>query len=232
MFSKNKTFKITLDGPAGTGKSTIAKTLANKFNDFMYINTGSMYRTISYYLLKNNLDYNNIKEVKKHLKNIKIDLDNDLVYLISNNTKQEVSNLIRTKEIEAITSIISTYGCVREKLIKEQRKIAKQKNVIMDGRDIGSVVLKDAQLKVYLDASSHERAIRRYNQLIEQDSSKTYDLNEIEQFIVQRDLADKSRKLSPLIVPKNAIKIDTTNKTVDEIINYLEQLYIQRRNLK
>lgn len=208
-------FNITLDGPAGSGKSTIAKLFTKINKNFIHINTGSMYRAIAYFLFINNININDINSIEDNIKKINIHLDNDNVYLNNEN----ISKYIRTNNIDYITSIISTYPCVRNKLILIQQEIASKNNVIMDGRDIGSVVLPNAQLKIYLDASVDVRAKRRFKE------NPSVNLSVIKQEIIKRDNLDKTRVLSPLIVPNNGIIIDTSNLTIDEVVNKIDSLY-------
>ena len=221
---ENKYFSITIDGPAGSGKSTLANLFAQKFDGFTYVNTGSMFRAIAYYLKQNNIDYNNEIDVENNLNKINIELENDNVYLIQNNNKEDISNYIREPEISKISSQIAQYNCVREKLLNIQREIANKQNVIMDGRDIGTKVLPNANIKIFLVADISQRAIRRQKQLLEQ--SIHVDLESIENEIKQRDENDANRKNAPLIKPSDAFVIDTTNITIEDTLNQIINLFI------
>lgn len=221
---ENKYFTITIDGPAGSGKSTLANLFAQKFDGFTYVNTGSMFRAIAYYLLKNQIDYKDEKLVNKILDQINIELENDNVYLIENKQKQNISNFIREPEISKISSLIAQYDCVRKKLLNLQREIASKQNVIMDGRDIGTKVLPNANIKIFLIADITQRAIRRQKQLLEQNIN--VDLKSIEQEIKLRDENDANRKNAPLIKPKDAFVIDTTNITIEDTLNEIIRLFV------
>ncbi|MDE5599541.1 MAG: (d)CMP kinase [Ureaplasma sp.] len=221
---ENKYFSITIDGPAGSGKSTLANLFAQKFDGFTYVNTGSMFRAIAYYLKQNNINYNNELEIEKNLNKINIELENDNVYLIQNNNKEDISNYIREPEISKISSQIAQYNCVREKLLNLQREIANKQNVIMDGRDIGTKVLPNANIKIFLVADIAQRAIRRQKQLLEQNI--IVDLESIENEIKQRDENDANRKNAPLIKPSDAFVIDTTNITIEDTLNQIINLFV------
>ncbi|MDE6289875.1 MAG: (d)CMP kinase [Ureaplasma sp.] len=221
---ENKYFSITIDGPAGSGKSTLANLFAQKFDGFTYVNTGSMFRAIAYYLKQNNIDYNNEIDVENNLNKINIELENDNVYLIQNNNKEDISNYIREPEISKISSQIAQYSCVREKLLNIQREIANKQNVIMDGRDIGTKVLPNANIKIFLVADISQRAIRRQKQLLEQNIH--VDLESIENEIKQRDENDANRKNAPLIKPNDAFVIDTTNITIEDTLNQIINLFV------
>lgn len=222
---KKKNIQIAIDGPAGTGKSSIAKLIAKKFGNFAYINTGSMYRALAYYILDNKINYLDENELFDKLKKLKIDLKDELVFIDDGISKKEISNFIRTKEIEQITSKISIYPKIRNQMVELQRKMSQEKNVILDGRDIGSVVLPNAQLKIYLDASVDIRAQRRYKQIINESNENNIDISKIKKLIQERDYWDQNREYSPLVIPTDAIYIDTSNKTIDEIVDYINCLY-------
>lgn len=207
---------IAIDGPAGSGKSTIAKIIANKFN-LTYLDTGAMYRMITLYMLQNNIDIKNKNEVIKNLNLIKIEFKDNNFLLNS----QNVNKLIRTKEVNENVSIISAIKEVREKLVSLQREIAINKNSILDGRDIGTKVFPDADLKFFLVADAKERAKRRYKEEIE----KGIDANfaEVLKIIEDRDYIDSHRTESPLKKANDAIEIDTTNMTIDEVVNEISK---------
>ena len=213
---------IAIDGPAGAGKSTIAKGIAKKLN-FIYIDTGAMYRSVGYYCLNNNIDIFNEKIVNKVLDDIKIDLkfiDNiQRIYL----NDKDVTDLIRTEKAGNAASMVSVYKKVRERLVLRQQEIALENNVVMDGRDIGTVVLPNATLKIFLTASSIERAKRRVNELKEKGIIK--DVLEIQKEIEERDYRDSNREISPLKQADDAILVDTSNMKIDEEIDYIIKLY-------
>lgn len=219
-------FSIAIDGPAGSGKSTVAKIIAKKLS-FIYVDTGAMYRTIALYFLQNNIDLNNELLVNDNLYkiDIKIIYNNDKQQLILNN--QNVTDLIRTNEVSQGASIVSTYLKVRERLVDLQQNIAKNNNVVMDGRDIGSVVLPNAFLKIFLTASVSCRTKRRYLELKEKSEDVSIEI--IEKEIKERDYRDTHRKNSPLIQVEDAILIDSTNMTINEVCDAIIELY-QKRN--
>ena len=188
-----KNLIVAIDGPAGSGKSTIAKLIAKKFN-FTYIDTGAMYRMITLYLLENNIDINDLKEVERVLNTVNLDMQGDKFYL--NNV--DVSTKIREKRINENVSKVASIKIVRSNLVDLQRKISNNKDVILDGRDVGTVIFPNAQVKIFLIASPEERARRRYNEFLEKKIEITYD--EVLKSLKERDYIDSTRKESPLVV--------------------------------
>lgn len=205
-------FSIAIDGPAGSGKSTIAKLLASKLN-IEYIDTGAMYRAIALKCLR--LKINTDEEIKNILGETEIDFINGKIYMDS----EDVSELIRTKEISTIASDVSKIAVVREKLVEIQQKLASKKAVVMEGRDIGTVVLKNAKYKFFLTASIESRAKRRYEQMLE-DGIKI-DLNSVKEDILARDYNDEHRKNSPLKMADDAILLDNSNMTLEETLDFM-----------
>ena len=209
---------ITIDGPSGSGKSTIAKLLAEKLG-FLTLDTGALYRTVAYYFFKNNIDYKITNNVIKNLKNINISVHHkngiQLIYL----NEEDVTNFIRTPEISTIASDVSAIPEVRKFLINIQRDFAKTHNVVMDGRDIGTVILPNADIKFFLTASPENRAQRRYNQLLKKNPNKKVVLKDIMKSINNRDFNDSNRKISPLTPAKNAIIVDNSFLSVEETID-------------
>ena len=217
-----KKISIAIDGPSAAGKSSIAKIVAKKL-DYIYIDTGAMYRCVGYYCLQNNIDLNNETAVSAALKYIKITMDSDNhVYL----NDYDVSNQIRQDEISMSASLVSSYQDVREFLVKQQRQMANVGGVILDGRDIGTVVLPDAKLKIYQNASVETRAKRRY--LENKQRGLAADLETIKKDIEQRDYQDMNRKISPLKKAEDAIVLDTSNLSIDEVVNEVLKLAKQR----
>jgi len=208
------TFNIAIDGPAGSGKSTIAKIAANKLG-FIYVDTGALYRAIAYYMLENNIDVNAENSVSKLCEEITVSIsyeeDIQQIYLNDKN----VTNFIRTEKVGKTASIISAYAKVRETLLSIQRNIANKENVIMDGRDIASFVLPNAQLKIYLTASSKIRAKRRYEQLkcLGVDSN----IDDIKTEIIKRDERDMNRAIAPLKRVDEAVLLDTSDMDIEEV---------------
>lgn len=216
-------YKIAIDGPSGTGKSTTAKILAKKLS-FIYIDTGAMYRAVGLYCVKNNIDINDEEKIKNNLDNIDI----NIFYNEEGNQEIElngeiVSKEIRENHISHCASVVSQYKDVREKLVSLQQNLAKKNSVIMDGRDIGTVVLPDADLKIYLIASNEVRAERRYKELLEKGQDVKYEdiLKELE----ERDYRDSNRANSPLKKADDAIELDNSNLTIDEVADKILDLF-------
>ncbi|MDU7164067.1 MAG: (d)CMP kinase [Anaerococcus vaginalis] len=203
-------FIIALDGPSGSGKSTIANILANKLK-ISYLNTGSMYRALTLYFLENNIKNENEIDLDL-LKKINIDIKGDRVFLNGKDVSKEIRNKIVTENVSWVSSISK----VRQYLVEMQRNISKNKSIILDGRDIGTVVFPDAKYKFFLTASSEVRAKRRFDQN-EIDKS----LEEIQKDIEKRDYIDSHRKISPLKKAKDAIEIDSSNLTIDQTIDVI-----------
>lgn len=212
---------IAIDGPSGAGKSTIAKCVAKKLN-YVYVDTGAMYRTIGYYYFINNLDIESESVVNDNLDKINIDIKyiDGLQHIYLN--KEDVSDKIRTETGSKYASIVSKYKLVREKLVSMQQDIAKNTNVVMDGRDIGSVVLPDAKLKVYLDASVDIRANRRYKENILKGINEPLEV--IKEDIIERDYRDMHRENSPLVRCSDAVYIDSSDMTIDEVAEKIVSL--------
>ncbi len=202
---------IAIDGPSGVGKSTIADLLAEKL-EMIHLDTGAMYRCVAYYMLQNKVDLNNSEELNNALNNIHISFDNGAVYLNQSNVSEE----IRTNEISMATSKVATLPAVRKKMVSLQQEIAKDKGYILDGRDICSVVLPDAEIKIYMDASSKARAERRYKEYIQKGIEADYET--IYQDIVARDYQDSHREISPLVQAEDAIRIDTSNSSIEQVV--------------
>ncbi|EEU12683.1 MULTISPECIES: (d)CMP kinase [Anaerococcus] len=200
-------FIIALDGPSGSGKSTIANILAKKLK-ISYLNTGSMYRAVTLFFLENNIKKSDKIDIDL-LRKINIDIKGDKVFL----NEKDVSEKIRNKEVTENVSWVSSIFLVRKYLVDMQRKISQNKSIILDGRDIGTVVFPNAKYKFFLVASSEVRAKRRYEQN-EIDKS----LEEIQKDIEKRDYLDSHREISPLKKAEDAIEIDSSNLTIDETI--------------
>ncbi|MBF8984490.1 (d)CMP kinase [Lutibacter sp. B2] len=206
-----KNRSIALDGPAGAGKSTIAKEIA-KLKNLIYIDTGAMYRAVTLKILNAGISLENTDAINDILCDIGIDLDENDIYL----DKKCVTNEIRTPEINNTVSQVAKIAQVREKMVQLQRQIADNKDVIMDGRDIGTFVLINANYKFYLTASIKERAHRRFLELSEKGFDMT--LDQVEKDIAARDKNDSEREISPLRKAEDAIEIDSTNKPIQEVI--------------
>ena len=203
---------IAIDGPAGAGKSTIAKIIADKLN-INYIDTGAMYRAITYKCLKNNIDINNEDEVIKVAQNTEIDFRDNNLYL----DKEIVKDEIRTMEVSNNVSNVAKIKEVRYLMVDVQREIGKRNSVILDGRDIGSYVFPNADYKFFLIATPEERGMRRFKELTEKGYETS--LEEIIKDIIKRDEIDSNREFAPLVKAEDAIEIDTTGKTITEVVD-------------
>lgn len=203
---------IAIDGPSGVGKSTIADIVADKLN-YVHLDTGAMYRCVAYYVLKNEIDYSNEEVLEKALSDLKISFQNDHVYL----NGEDVTKEIRTNDISMMASKTSAVPMVRQKLVDLQKEIAKSKGYILDGRDICTVVLPDAEVKIFMNADAKARAQRRYDEYINKGIDADYET--IYQDIIARDYQDSHRKNSPLKKADDAIEIDTSHLTIDEVVD-------------
>ncbi len=217
---------IAIDGPAGAGKSTIAK-LAAKGLGFLYVDTGAMYRAIGLYLLENEVDYNEESQLLEALDKINIEIKyvDGAQRVILND--RDVSEMIRREEVGQAASTTSALKPVRAKLLDLQRDIAAKNDVIMDGRDIGTNILPNAELKIYLTASVEVRAERRYKELVEK--GETPDFEEVKKGIEQRDYQDMNRDIAPLRQAEDAVLVDTSDMTIDEVVARITELAEERR---
>ena len=210
---------VAIDGPAGAGKSTIAKLVGKKF-DLMYINTGAMYRAVALLAKRNDIDTTNITALMSMIDNMEMHFENDDLILDGVNIQNEIT----MPEISAIVSNYASIPEVRSKLVSLQRKMSEKYNVIMDGRDIGTVVLKNSKFKFFLTASPEERARRRYTELLNRGLDVNYD--KLLEDIIKRDYIDSTREVDPLRKADDAIEIDSSNYNIDEvteiICNFIE----------
>lgn len=216
-----KNFSVAIDGPAGSGKSTVAKQIALLFN-IAYIDTGAMYRTVALYCINKEIDTKNEYDVLKEIDNINMDirfLDGEQQIFLNG---ENVGLKIRSKEVGKGSSDVAVFLKVREKLIDIQRKLAENQSVIMDGRDIGTNVLKNADIKIYLDASVEERAERRKKEL--ELNGESCDIDDVKNMIKQRDKNDMNRKYNPLKCADDAILIDTTGKQINEVVKIIADI--------
>lgn len=218
--------QIAIDGPAGAGKSTIAKMIAAELG-WIYVDTGAMYRAMALYFDRSGTDVNDEAAIDR-------DVDGAVVELaVENGTQvvrlngEDVSTTIREQRIGELASWTSRYGSVRAKLTELQRVMAEEQSVIMDGRDIGTTVLPDAGLKIYLTASPSVRAKRRYDELKEK-GTPDLDLAAIEQEIIARDEQDMNREISPLRKADDAVEVDTSDMTIEEVVERVTSLYKER----
>ncbi len=206
---------IAIDGPAGAGKSSIAKLVAKEM-DFIYVDTGAMFRAMAYYFLSSGIDTRDEEAVSAGCPSIRIQIEyqEGVQHIYLNDT--DVSSEIRKEEVGKNASVVAKYPVVRTKLLELQRAMAAENNVIMDGRDIGTVVLPDAEAKIFLTASSRVRAERRYKELTEK--GEDCDLDRIEADIIARDEQDMNREIAPLKAADDAVLVDTSYMTIPEVV--------------
>lgn len=212
---------VAIDGPAGAGKSTIAKMVSKRMG-LIYVDTGAMYRAMALYFLRNNVDPKDSETVSKMCETIDVSIDfkdGEQVVLLNG---ENVNGFIRTEEVGNMASVTSQYPAVREKLMSLQRNLAMTKDVVMDGRDIGTHVLPNANPKIYLTASSKVRAKRRYDELTAKGTD--CDLDIIEKDIIDRDNRDMNREIAPLRQADDAILLDSSDMTVEEVQNKIIEL--------
>lgn len=214
-------YAIAIDGPAGAGKSTIAKRVAKELN-FVYVDTGAMFRAMGIYFAENNVNPDDENEINSAIPNVdvKITYENGEQQVILNG--KNVTSRLRDEYVGKMASKISKYASVRSKLLDLQRELAKTTDVIMDGRDIGTTVLPNAQTKIYLTASVDARAKRRFDELLSRGENANYD--EIKVDIENRDYQDMNREISPLKKADDAILLDTSDMSVDEVVNAVKSL--------
>lgn len=216
---------IAIDGPAGAGKSTIAKTLAKNLG-FIYVDTGAMYRAMAYYFLSHDISAEDEAAIAAACPAVDVTIayDNGEQQVILNG--ENVNGVIRTEQVGNMASATSVYTVVREKLVELQRQLAAKSDVIMDGRDIGTCVLPNAQVKIYLTASSQTRAKRRYDELTAKGVS--CDLAEIEKDIIERDYRDMHRETSPLKQAEDAVLVDSSEMNIEEVVAAINKIYEEK----
>lgn len=217
----NMRLSIAVDGPAGAGKSTVAKMVAERFN-LMYINTGSMYRAITFIALQKEIPYKDIEGLCNLIDNLDMKFRNDRLILNGEN----ISDKLTLPEINNNVSNYSAVLEVRQRLVYLQRKMSERFDVVMDGRDIGTVVLKDAPFKFFITASPEERANRRYKELLNKNIDVNY--KEILEEIIKRDYIDSHREVTPLVKAEDAIEIDTTSMSIEEVVDFISKIIISK----
>ena len=213
---------IALDGPAGAGKSTVAQKVAKELS-FVYVDTGAMYRAMALYLLRKGVNREDSDEIGEACQNAEISIEYQNGEQIVLLDRENVNAHLRTEEVSAMASVSSAVPRVREKLLDLQRKLARTMSVVMDGRDIGTTILPDADVKIYLTASSLTRARRRY--LEYQEKGEPCDLAEIQKTIEERDQRDMTREISPLCQAEDAVLVDSSELTIDETVEKILSVY-------
>ena len=216
---------IAIDGPAGAGKSTIAKKVAKELS-CVYVDTGAMYRAMALYLLRQKVSKENTSEIGTTCQNADITIEyQDGVQIVLLNG-ENVNEFLRTEEVGNMASVSSAIPEVRQKLLNLQRKLAATMSVVMDGRDIGTTILPDAEVKIYLTASSLTRARRRYLEL--QEKGIDCNLEEIQKDIEERDERDMNRAVSPLKQAKDAVLVDSSDMTIEQVVSHILEIYHSR----
>ena len=214
-------FSVAIDGPSGAGKSSVAKKIAENFK-IMYLDTGALYRAIGYYFIRNNLDYKNGKMVEENLNKISLDIkfsDGKQIMFING---EDVTSKIRTNEVSMAASAISSVKATREFLIDTQREIAKKNSVVMDGRDIGTVILPKADVKIFLTASLEERTRRRFEELNKVNNNIKYE--EVFNQMREMDFNDTNRKVAPLRPAEDAVIFDSTKLEFEQVVSELTNI--------
>ena len=217
-----KTYAIAIDGPAGAGKSTIAKRLAKELG-YYYVDTGAIYRTVAYFMDLLGVSPKDADGVERYIDELTIQIEYDeegKQHMLMNGI--DVTGEIRTQDISQKASLVSAHAVVREVLLDMQRDVAKAHNVIMDGRDIGTVVLPKADVKIFLTASAEVRAKRRYDELIAKGQTAVYET--ILKEIIQRDHQDMTRPIAPLKQAKDAVLLDTSGLSIQEVIDAMRKI--------
>lgn len=220
-------FNIAVDGPAGAGKSTIARKVAKELA-FIYVDTGAMYRAMAVYMLRNHVDCSDEAALEEACGRIRVELsyvDGEQQVILNG---ENVTPYIRTEEVSQMTSKISARPAVRAALLNLQRRLAGEQDVLMDGRDIGTQVLPDAQLKIYLTASVATRAKRRYLEYLKKGDD-SHSLEEIGETIAERDERDMNREIAPLKQADDAILVDTSDMGIEEVTNHIISLYEEKK---
>ena len=219
-------FNIAIDGPAGAGKSTIAKTLAKELG-YVYVDTGAMYRAMAYYFLQRGINKDDEAAITAAVDgaDVTIRYEDSAQQVLLNG--ENITGYLRTEQVGNMASATSIYPAVRTKLVALQQKLAKTTDVIMDGRDIGTCVLPNAQVKIYLTASVETRANRRYKELIEK--GETADLSKIAADIEERDYRDMHREMSPLRQAEDAILVDSSDMNIDEVVAAIRAIVAKKR---
>ena len=221
-----KTVSVAIDGPAGAGKSTIARRLAGELG-FRYVDTGAIYRTVAYFMDLWGVSPKDVDGVNRYIDELTVGIEYDedgLQHMIMNG--MDVTTDIRTQDISQKASLISAHACVREMLLDMQRDMAKQYNVIMDGRDIGTVVLPKATVKIFLTASAEVRAKRRTDELLAKGQKADYDtvLKEIR----QRDYQDTHREIAPLKMARDSVKVDTSDMNLEQAVEAIRDIIMKK----
>ena len=221
-----KTISVAIDGPAGAGKSTIARRLAAELG-YRYVDTGAIYRTVAYFMDLWGVSPKDVDGVNRYIDELTVEIEYDedgLQHMMMNG--MDVTKDIRTLDISQKASLISAHACVRDMLLDMQRELAEQNNVVMDGRDIGTVVLPHATVKIFLTASPEVRAKRRCDEL--SAKGQKVDYNKVLKDIQQRDYQDTHREIAPLKMSRDSIKVDTSDMTIEEVLEKLKDIVAQK----
>ncbi len=222
----SKTISIAIDGPAGAGKSTIAKRLAKELG-FYYVDTGAIYRTVAYFIDLLGISPKDVDGVSRYIDELTVEIfydEDGLQHMLMNG--MDVTDDIRTPDISQKASLVSAHACVREMLLDMQQQIAREANVIMDGRDIGTVVLPKADVKIFLTASAEVRAQRRTQELNAKGQKADY--TKILKDIQQRDYQDTHREIAPLKMARDSVKVDTSDMDIDQVVAAIREVVAKK----
>ena len=220
-----KKFIIAIDGPSAAGKECLATAVSKKFN-IIYIDTGAMYRSVAYYFIQNDVYIENDMEVTKALDNIKISFKWDGKRLYTYLNDEDVTSKIRTEDVGLMASKVSAIKTVRYRMVELQRKLGEEQSVVLDGRDVGSVVFPNADIKIFLTADIEVRARRRYEQLTQ--SGQEVSFEEVLENMRKRDYDDIHKPISPLVQTDDAVLIDSTNLTIEEVFEKVLEIFKER----
>ena len=216
---------IAIDGPAGSGKSTISRLVANEIG-YVYVKTGEMFRSITYAIIKANIDYTDVEAVKKYIQNINLKFEYSKEKQFSILNGEDITEYLNSKEVTSIVSQVSSIKEVRDLVLIYEREVAKDNNVVMEGRDIGTVVFPNADVKIFLDVSIETRVKRRYAQAVQEGKNVTY--QEILESIQKRDELDRIKKYGALKIPKDAIIVNTDNLEIEQSVEKILSIIYER----
>lgn len=223
MYNHHFKINIAIDGPAGAGKSTVAREVANRLR-YVYVDTGAMYRAMTLKVLRHNIDPSHTEHVSNLAAATRIELKTDIHGQHVMLDSEEVTHLLRSQEVNRAVSQVAQIPIVREKLVQMQQVLSQHKGVVMDGRDIGSKVMPDAEVKIYLTASVEERAQRRFDEMLQNDPESKLELSKLKEEIQARDKMDCERESSPLTIADDAVVIDSSSLDIEQVVTRILEI--------